>query len=155
MKWFWLKSPQCFHMTTIMVKRGFPSPDDQQRTLHSWTTGMKGKGERERGRWRVKAPVGGSALSFPSSPHCCLLLWQWKHHWMTSSQNTLHIGTVKRTEETIAKWWHHTTAHHIFRPLYSSAMVFTLHVNGASNNMLIPKDFAYRVKKRSLNHYKN
>lgn len=67
---------------------------------------------RDGGRERVKAPVGGSALSFPSSPHCRLLLWQWKHHWMTSSQNTLHTGTVERREEAIAQWWHHIAPQH-------------------------------------------
>lgn len=93
-KWLFSKStPQCFHMTTIMSK-GVGVSFSRCPVV---TSALLNKRERK------LSPVESESLSGRLGtlflflpPLCCLLLWQWKHHWMTSPQWTLHIGTV---------WW--------------------------------------------------
>ncbi len=148
--------PQCFHMRTIMSK-GVGVSFSRCPVVTSALLNKRKK-EREKktfsgGEWKPQWEARHSLFFLP--PLCCLLLWQWKHHWMTSQQRMLHIG---------AGWWqeqrklqhrdgilsHHSTFINtvVLKDFYICVPWHLHYTPSVSNNMAIPgyKDFSYRDK---------
>ncbi len=164
-KWLFSEStPQCFHMTTIMSKREGVSFS----RCPVVTSALLNKRERKENflRWRVKAPVGGSALSFfPSSPLLSALM---------AMKTPLNDLTTKNATHWYWKWWqeqrklqhrdgilsHHSTFiytvvlkdYYIYMPWY---LHYTPRVCQTTWRYQDTRIFLTEINNTSLNPYKN